>query len=100
MSKLINLDEWREEARRRLPRVAFDFIDGGAEDEVTLRRNRGGFGALGLIPRGLRGVPEVSTDVDLFGRTLRLPVLLAPAGNARIAGPRGELAQVVGASAA
>jgi (S)-mandelate dehydrogenase len=95
-----NYDAWRKRARRRLPRVAFDFIDGGADDEVTLRRNRAAFEELSLVPRVLRGVEEASAAVDLFGQSLRLPVLLAPAGNARLVHPRGELGAALGAGAA
>ena len=98
MAELSNLHDLREQARRRLPKVVFDFIDGGADDEVTLARNRSAFEDLTLVPRVLRGVRTVSTEIELFGRRLSMPVLLAPAGNARVAGPQGELAQIGGAS--
>jgi (S)-mandelate dehydrogenase len=97
---LNNFDVSSAGARRRLPRVAFDFIDGGADDEVTLRRNRAAFDDLSLVPRVLRGVGSVSAEIELFGQSLRLPVMLAPTGAGRIAGPLGELAQAQGASAA
>jgi len=98
VAELSNLHDLREQARRRLPKVVFDFIDGGADDEVTLARNRFAFDDLTLVPRVLRGVRAVSTETELFGRRLSMPVLLAPAGNARVAGPQGELAQIGGAS--
>jgi (S)-mandelate dehydrogenase len=97
---MTNFETIRGRAARRLPRVVFDFVDGGADDEVTLRRNSTAFDDLSLVPRVLRGVSDVSPAVELFDRRLRLPVLLAPAGNARVAGPDGELAQARGASAA
>ena len=95
-----NLEGWRAAANRRLPRVAFDFIEGGADDEVTLQRNRTAFDDLTLIPRMLRGVEHASAELDLFGQHLRLPVLPAPTGDSRIAGPPGDFAQAKGASAA
>lgn len=100
MGELYNVERWRRLARRRLPKVVFDFIDGGADDEVTLRRNRAAFEDLCLVPRVLRGVDEVSTQVELFGQSLRVPVLLAPTGGGRMASPLGEVAQAKGASAA
>jgi isopentenyl diphosphate isomerase/L-lactate dehydrogenase-like FMN-dependent dehydrogenase len=100
MGRVNNFQTWRSEAKGRLPKVVFDFIDGGAEDEITLRRNRTAFEDLALIPRVLGGVDDVSSEIELFGQRLRLPVLLAPAGNARAAGPQGEIAQAKGASAA
>jgi isopentenyl diphosphate isomerase/L-lactate dehydrogenase-like FMN-dependent dehydrogenase len=94
---------WRDSrlaAQRRLPRVAFDFIDGGADDEVTLRRNRQAFDEVSLVPRVLQGAADPSTEITLFERRLDLPVLLAPTGGARIAGRDGELAAARGATAA
>jgi isopentenyl diphosphate isomerase/L-lactate dehydrogenase-like FMN-dependent dehydrogenase len=90
----------RELARRRLPRVAFDFVDGGADDEVTLGRNRSAFDDLALVPRVLAGVGEVCTDTELFGQRLRMPVLLAPAGAGLVAGPRAYIAAARGADQA
>jgi len=53
---LINIDDYRSAARRRLPKSVFEVIDGGAGDEVTLRRNSEGFGRCDLVPNVLRGV--------------------------------------------
>ncbi|MTD52545.1 alpha-hydroxy acid oxidase [Amycolatopsis pithecellobii] len=95
-----NFGTWRAGARARLPRFAFDFADGGADDEITLRRNQTAFDDLSLIPRVLRGIEHASTERELFGRRLRVPVLPAPTGDSRILGPQAELAQARGASAA
>ncbi|AQT82384.1 hypothetical protein B1R94_28780 [Mycolicibacterium litorale] len=101
MAALKTVDAWRAEAKRRLPRLAFDFAEGGADDEVTLRRNRTAFDDVALVPRVLRGVEQASTDVaDLFGRSLALPVLLAPTGDSRILGPQADLAAARGAQVA
>lgn len=66
----------------------------------TLRRNRAAFDDLVLVPRVLRGVADVSTSLQLFGRTLSMPVLLSPTGGSSIAGPNGEVDQARGAVAA
>ncbi|WP_040104544.1 alpha-hydroxy-acid oxidizing protein, partial [Phaeobacter gallaeciensis] len=55
MTTAINIEDLREQARRRLPRVVFDYLDGGAEAEVTLRRNRSSFTDIVLTPRILKG---------------------------------------------
>ena len=67
-------------AKRRLPRAIFDFFDGGAEDEVTLRGNRAAFERVRLLPRVLVDVSTVETVVDLFGKPSSLPLAIAPTG--------------------
>src|ERR1022692_252474 len=79
-------------ARKRLPRGVFDYIDGGAEDELTLRRNVEAFRRLEFRPRVLRDMGTVDPSTTLLGRSLPLPLVLAPTGFTRIAGPEGELA--------
>jgi isopentenyl diphosphate isomerase/L-lactate dehydrogenase-like FMN-dependent dehydrogenase len=98
--QFINIDHLREQARRKLPRMLFDFIEGGAEDEHTLRANRDGFDLAHLQPRVLVDVAERVQRTTVAGEELSLPVLLAPVGLARIAGPAGELAAARAASAA
>ena len=97
MQALLNVEEARRRAKRRLPRVAFDFIDGGSDDEVTLRENRRAFERVQLRPRQLVDVEERDQSVTVFGERLDSPVILAPTGMARIAGGGGDLAGVVGA---
>jgi isopentenyl diphosphate isomerase/L-lactate dehydrogenase-like FMN-dependent dehydrogenase len=94
------VEDFRQRARRRLPRAAFDFVEGGADDEVTLARNRSAFDDLALIPRVLGGVGEVTTAIELFGHQLRMPVLLGPAGAALVAGPDGDAAAARAAATA
>ena len=74
----INIDDLRERARRRLPRAVFDYIDGGAEDELTLRRNREGFERITFRPRVLvdasardqtrmrQSLAELRTEIEAF----------------------------------
>ena len=82
----------REAARRRLPQPIFDFADGGAEDEVTLRRNEDAFRRWRFLPRPLEGAASRDQSVSLFGQTLASPVLIGPTGLAGLFWPRGEIA--------
>lgn len=77
---LLNVEDYRREARRRLPRFVFDYVDGSADDGNCLRRNRSDFDALSLLPRVLRDTSQVSTSFDVFGSTWRLPFGIAPTG--------------------
>jgi L-lactate dehydrogenase (cytochrome) len=87
-----DIGDLRRIARRRLPRGVFDYIDGGADDEVTLERNTAAFRELEFRPRVLRDVGVIDTTTQLLGRTLPLPLVLAPTGFTRIVCPEGELA--------
>jgi L-lactate dehydrogenase (cytochrome) len=78
-------------ARKRLPRGVFDYIDGGAEDELTMRRNAEAFQRLEFRPRVLCDVGAIDTSTTLLGRPLPVPLVLAPTGFTRIASPGGEL---------
>ena len=82
----------RRIAKRRLPRGVFDYIDGGAEDERTLRNNSDAFARIEFRPRVLRSVATIDTSTTLLGRPLPFPLVLAPTGFTRIADPQGELA--------
>ncbi len=81
---LVNSDDFRAAARRRLPRVAFDAIDGGAGDEVTLRHNRSAFDEIALRPRVLADVRERSIATTVLGCPVSMPLLVGPAGFARM----------------
>jgi isopentenyl diphosphate isomerase/L-lactate dehydrogenase-like FMN-dependent dehydrogenase len=87
----LNIDELREQARRRLPRAVFDFIDGAAEDEVTLRRNREAFGRHALVPRVGIDVSAIELGTTVLGQRLSTPLLLAPTGLCGMATSRGEI---------
>jgi isopentenyl diphosphate isomerase/L-lactate dehydrogenase-like FMN-dependent dehydrogenase len=90
----------RDLARRALPRPIFDFADGGAEDERTLRRNEAAFGDIALIPRPLNGAATRDISVELFGARLSMPVLIGPTGLSGLFWPGGEIAAARAASAA
>lgn len=87
-----NLDDLRDIARRRLPGGVFDYVDGGAEDEITYRRNQTDLRRWEFVPSVLRDVSSVDTSATLLGRSLPLPLVLAPTGFTRIVDPPGELA--------
>lgn len=96
----ITIDDLREAARRRLPRMAFDYIDGGAEREITLAANTRAFGDVLLRPRSAVATPRPDLTTTVLGTRLRLPFLFAPVGSSRLFFPRGEevAARVAGAS--
>ena len=80
--------------------MAYDYIAGGAGDEITLRRNRECFDEILLKPRVLIDVNKIDTSLELFGRKFDFPVLLAPTAYQKVAHPEGELAVARGAGAA
>lgn len=81
----------RRMAQKRLPRPVFDFIDGGAEDENTLRQNESAFQTWDLLPQPLNGAAERDISASLFGNTLRSPLLLGPTGLSGLFWPQGEI---------
>lgn len=96
----LSIDELRHLARRRLPALVSEYLDGGAEDEVTLRRNRQAFDALAFLPRALRDVGRVDCATTLFGRPLPLPLVIAPTGFNGLLRRGGDLALARAAAAA
>lgn len=76
----VNIHEFEQIAKSKLHKLAYDFIAGGVEDEVTLRANREGFECLRLVPRVMTDVSEVDTSLTLLGAKLPAPILLAPTG--------------------
>ena len=98
--KAISIGDFRELARRRLPRFLFDYVDGGSYAEVTLRRNIADLEAVALRQRVLRGVPNVELTTALFGQSMALPVALAPIGLAGMTARRGEVQAARAAEAA
>jgi (S)-mandelate dehydrogenase len=80
LSRAVNIEDLRLLAKRRLPRAIFDFFDGGAEDEVTLRENRAAFERVRLLPRVLVDVAEVDTRITLFDKPSNLPLAISATG--------------------
>ena len=87
---VVNVADLRELARRRLPRMVFDYLDGGAESEWTLRENMRIFSDVLLRPRSAVLVPQVDLRTTVLGHELELPFLLAPIGSSRMFWPRAE----------
>jgi L-lactate dehydrogenase (cytochrome) len=92
LSRCYSIGDLARLARRRLPAAAFAYLDGGGEDEHTLRRNRAAFDELELVPHVLRDVNDIDTSTTVLGTTLPLPMVLAPVGGPRLFHHDGELA--------
>ena len=97
---IASIDDLRQRARRRLPRAIFDFIDGGAQDEITLRRNREDFRRIALIPRALTDVSQRDLSVSVLGQTYSSPLILAPTGLPGVVWPDGAMHAALAADAA
>jgi L-lactate dehydrogenase (cytochrome) len=89
--RVINIDDFRRVAKKRLPAVVFAYIDGGAEDEITLRENVAAFADVSFRPRNCVAVPSCDLRTTVLGETFDLPFLLAPVGFCRMFYPKGEL---------
>ena len=92
--------DFRELARRRLPRPIFDYIDGGADDEVTLRWNTASFERCDLVPNVLRGVETVDMSVTVMGQKLAMPIYCSPTALQRLFHHNGERAVAAAAATA
>ncbi|HEX3956532.1 MAG TPA: alpha-hydroxy acid oxidase [Trebonia sp.] len=97
---LLNTGDYRAASRRRLPRMIFEFVDGGAEDERTLRANESDLADVRFVPRALVDVSAVDISVELFGTRMRSPVIFGPAGLAGLLHADGECEVARGAGAA
>jgi (S)-2-hydroxy-acid oxidase len=96
---IVKLTDFEEIARQKLPQPIYDFIAGGAEDEISLARNRSAWERLELLPRVLADVSNVDCSVDVLGERVSAPVLLAPVAYHRVADPEGEKATARAAAA-
>jgi L-lactate dehydrogenase (cytochrome) len=93
-----NFHDFRELARRRLPSPIFDYIDGGADDEVTLRQNTASFERCDLVPNILRGVETLDISVRVMGQKLAMPVYCSPTALQRLFHHQGEKAVAAAAA--
>ncbi len=98
LSQCHNFHDFRELARRRLPGPIFDYIDGGADDETTLRRNSASFESVDLVPQVLRGVGRVDLSTTVMGQKLALPFYLSPTALQRLFHHQGERATAAAAA--
>ena len=95
-----SIEDLRQAARRRLPRAIFDFIDGGAQDEVTLRHNLEDFRRLSLLPRVLTDVASREQSVTVLGQRFDSPLILAPTGLPGVVWPNGAMEAALAADRA
>jgi L-lactate dehydrogenase (cytochrome) len=100
LARVLNYQDARRYAKRTLPRGVFDYVDGGAEDEVTMRRNTDGFQDLRFRPRmGVR-VEDPQLSTTLFGQPVSFPVLTAPCGGMRLIHPQADIGVACAAASA
>jgi L-lactate dehydrogenase (cytochrome) len=99
-SKIVNIEDLRRMAQRRLPKSVFDYLDGGAESELTLDENCRVYRDITFRPRGAVAVPNCDLSVTVAGHTFALPFILAPVGYSRLMHPDGELAAAASAGEA
>jgi L-lactate dehydrogenase (cytochrome) len=92
LARATNLDDLRRLARRRAPRMIFDYVDGGAEEERSLKTSVTAFDRVDYHPRALQDVSEVSAATEIFGREVSLPLVLGPTGFTRMMHHEGEAA--------
>ncbi len=98
--KPVSVRDYRELARRRLPKFLFEYIDGGSYAELTLRRNVTDLEQIALRQRVLRDVSSIDVSTQLFGQHMALPLALGPIGLAGMNARRGEVQAVRAANAA
>jgi isopentenyl diphosphate isomerase/L-lactate dehydrogenase-like FMN-dependent dehydrogenase len=89
--RVVCIEDFRPIARRRVPKPVFDYLDGGAEGEVTLRENRRIFDDVTFRPRYAVSLPSCNLRTRVLGFDLSIPILLAPVGYSRLMHPAGEL---------
>jgi L-lactate dehydrogenase (cytochrome) len=92
ISRVVNIEDLRHMAQRRLPRAVFDYLDGGAEAELTLEANCRAFRDVLFRPRGAVAVGECDLKTRVLGHELSFPAMLAPVGYSRLMHPKGEVA--------
>lgn len=100
LKRAVNIEDLRRMARRRLPNFSYEYLEGGAEDEVTLRRNRDVFERIAWLPRALVGAGPADLSTQLFGRPVGMPMVVAPTGFNGLLWPQGDIALAKAAVAA
>lgn len=92
LARVVGCEDARRAARRVLPRLLFDYVDGAADGESTMRRNAEGFEAIRLRPRAGEWLPAPELRTTVLGTELSMPVLTAPCGGMRLVHPDGDMA--------
>src|SRR5215831_447020 len=91
LGSCFDVADLRRAARRRIPRPVFDYVDGAADEEISVAANVAAFRSWRFLPRVLAGVASADTSASLFGSSLPVPLLLGPAGYTRMMHPDGEI---------
>jgi isopentenyl diphosphate isomerase/L-lactate dehydrogenase-like FMN-dependent dehydrogenase len=99
-SSVVNIEDIRQAAWQRLPKVVFDYLDGGAEIETTLRENTRAFSDIQFLPRQAVAFDQCDLRTRVLGQEISLPVMLAPVGYSRLMHPTGEAAAAGAAGSA
>ncbi len=99
LARALNISDLREIARRRLPNFVFEYVEGGAEDEMTLRCNRSAFESIRFVPQTLVDTTHRHQRIELFGHEAQLPLIIAPTGMNGILRHGGDLALAHAAAA-
>jgi (S)-mandelate dehydrogenase len=100
LCRAVSVEDLRRMARRRLPNFSFEYVEGGAEDEATLRRNRDVFERIAWLPRALVGAGPADLGTEVFGRPVNMPIIVAPTGFNGLLWPQGDIALARAAAAA
>ena len=95
--RVVNIEDLRLLAKRRVPKAVFDYVDGGAEDEITLRENCRVFSDYTFRPRHAVKFPEYDSRTTILGAEISFPAFLAPVGYSRVMHPGGEVAAAAAA---
>ena len=90
--RAITIEDLRRIARRQLPNFGYEYVEGGAEDELSLKRNRDVFERIAWLPRTLAGVGAPDLSTEILGETCHLPIIIAPTGFNGLIWPEGDLA--------
>ncbi len=98
--RVVNIEDLRQLAKRRLPKAVFDYVDGGAEDESTLRENCRAFCDFTFRPRQAVKFPDYNLRTTVLGTEISFPAFLAPVGYSRLMHPGGEVVAAAAAGAA
>lgn len=97
LNQCINVDDFRSRARRLLPRPIIDFVDGAAEDERTMARNRASFHEWALLPKAMNDVSQVRPQAHVLGQTIDWPFIVGPTGMPGLLHPDGEIGIAIAA---
>ena len=93
-----NFSDFRKLAKKKLPSPIFHYIDGGSDDEKTLKRNTSSFNSCDLIPNVLNGVENPDLSTTIFGRKISMPLFLSPTAMQRLYHPDGDKASAKAAA--